>query len=255
MTTTNSSTATPTVPALPASTKADEVIEAMRHIQTEGERWALAEALQRRIPSGSTGFADLIDKAQAEGVAGKLTATTLRLYRDTANRWPKADRVANVSFSAHREAMVLISSTGDTAAAAKMLADLVKNQGVGNVSVASVRRAIAVKQGKALPTKPSASASAGIDVVKDLKKGGASIISSIPATTTPADLEAINAGLLKVIGHVERLRAKAARNAAKAKAAPKVAAPKVAPAPAAGNGATPTPKARPDMRGLARPTK
>jgi hypothetical protein len=91
--------------------KVGDVIDAMRSIQTEGERWHLAEELATVIPKGdgegTVTFATIIDQATSEGVAGKLSVTTLRLYRDTAKRWPKSKRVPNVSFSAHRTAMTL----------------------------------------------------------------------------------------------------------------------------------------------------
>src|SRR5215472_10648050 len=85
----------------------DEVIEAMRSIHSESDRWHLAEALFKKIPSGLQGFQEIIDKASAEGVAGNLSVNTLRLYRDTASRWPANKRVADVSFSGHREVMAL----------------------------------------------------------------------------------------------------------------------------------------------------
>src|SRR5262245_745493 len=96
-----------TNPTNGTSKKMHDVIDAMRDVQTEGDRWHLAEALVAMLPQGSNGFQEIIDQASAEGVVGKLSANTLRLYRDTANRWPANRRVANVSFSAHREAMLL----------------------------------------------------------------------------------------------------------------------------------------------------
>jgi hypothetical protein len=57
-----------------------QVIDAMRSIQTESDRWKLAEALYAVIPQGVRGFNELIDAATAAGVAGGLKVNTLRLY-------------------------------------------------------------------------------------------------------------------------------------------------------------------------------
>src|SRR3954452_18562555 len=126
-----------------------DVIEAMRSIQTEGDRWHLAEALRSQVPQGSTGFEEILDEAASAGVAGALKVNTLRLYRDTANRWPATERVPNVSFSAHREAMVLPIED-----AAKLLETLSTANGATKVTVASVRKTI-----KAMNTGGIASAS------------------------------------------------------------------------------------------------
>jgi hypothetical protein len=225
------------------------VLDAMRSVQTESDRWNLAEALQRQVPTGLKGFSEIIDAANAAGVAGNLSATTLRLYRDAAVRWPSDKRVKDVSFSAHREAMVL----GDTAAAAKMLDDLVKSNGADKVTVASVRRAIAVKQGKpqaaarAARGKGATPAAATIDeAFTDLLNGGPKLIAKIKSDSTQSTLDKLHAGLTKTIAHVERLRAKQAR----AKQPPKVAAPAAKPAPSNGKSKTPVKKTRGDLRGL-----
>lgn len=213
--------------------KLSGVIDKMRDIQTEGDRWELAEALKGMIPQGSNGFSEIIDKATSEGVVGNLSANTLRLYRDTATRWPSTKRVANVSFSAHREAMAL--PTIDSAA--KMLGDLAKTQGASKVTVASVRKAVAIKNGR----QPTAAQAAGttthaknLDVIRDLTSGGSELIKAIGAESDTDKLDKMHAGLNKVIAHVERLRAKAARASAK----------KATPEKKATNGAKPsTPKA------------
>ena len=232
----------PTTTTTPASTaKVDTVIEAMRSIQTEQDRWHLAEALLARIPSGTSGFEAIIDAAVAAGVSNGLKPTTLRLYRDTAVRWPSDQRVPNVSFSAHREAMV---AKGGTAGAVKMLTDLSKTHGPEKVTVASVRRAIAVQQGKPVPSAKAAAKAKAVDIVADLVAGAPVMIAAITTTT---DLDAVHAGLTKAISHTERLRAKAA---AKAKAA------KATKAPAAKKAASTTPKkasarkSTGDLRGL-----
>src|SRR5262252_625828 len=129
-----------TTTTAPAANGYGEVIDAMRSIQTEGDRWHLAESLVALIPTGASGFDKIIDKATQEGVAGSLSANTLRLYRDTASRWSEDQRVPNVSFSAHREAMVLPTIPQ----AAKMLNDLAKNVGPSKVTVAAVRKAVAI---------------------------------------------------------------------------------------------------------------
>lgn len=225
-----------------------DVIDRMRDVQTEGDRWELAESLKVLIPTGSNGFAAIIDEATDEGVVGNLSANTLRLYRDTANRWPASKRVPNVSFSAHREAMVLPNIDS----AVKMLNDLVKTQGAGKVSVASVRKAVAIKQGKqpkakAGTTQTSASGPNAAATLVDLEKAnGSELIKSIGNESDAAKLDAYHASLTKVLAHVEKLRAKAARAAKPAaKASDKSAADKPAPKPAAKTG-----EKAGDMRGL-----
>lgn len=199
--------------------KLHNVLDHMRDIQTEGDRWELAESLVVMIPKGSTGFNDVIDAATQEGVVGNLSANTLRLYRDTAVRWPQDKRVKNVSFSAHREAMVMPSID----AAVKMLNDLVKTQGANKVTVAAVRKAVAINQGKqpkAQTTNAPKSAPAGFDIVRDLRdNGGQGVIAAIGTGTDAATLDRLNESLAKVIAHVERLRAKQARAKAQAKGA------------------------------------
>src|SRR6185295_7327001 len=83
------------------------VLDAMNDVQTEGDRWHLAEQLLALVPQGSREFNVIVDKAAQKGVLGKMSATTLRLYRDTAIRWPASKRVKGVGFTAHRESMVL----------------------------------------------------------------------------------------------------------------------------------------------------
>jgi hypothetical protein len=213
-------TTTTTVTALTVT----DVIEAMRSIQTESDRWRLAESLKTLIPSGLRGFQELIDQANSQGVAGNLSVNTLRLYRDTATRWPEDKRVPNVSFSAHREAMSL--PTID--AAVKMLDGLSKNLGSpAKVTVASVRKAIKVQNGTLNPVtstavRPTSSKASTIDVLADIKAGAPAIIAAVASTTTVTELDAIKAGLQKAIAHVERLQAKANRKNKAATAKPVV---------------------------------
>jgi len=236
-----------TTPAAPAASTTtaqfDEVIDAMRSVQTEGDRWHLAESLAHLIPSGSSGFGDIIDAATHEGVVGKLSANTLRLYRDTAIHWPVDDRVPNVSFSAHREARRNVETTKE---AAKMLQDLVKTVGTSKVTVASVRKAVAIKAGKAQPAqKPATTQSAtAVDVLADFIAGAPKFIAAVKADTKSTDLDKLDAGLNKALAHVERLRQKAARKAQ----ASKSSAPAKKAAPAAAKPAAK--KATGDLRGL-----
>jgi hypothetical protein len=245
----------------------DAVIDAMRDIQTEGDMWTLAERLVALVPTGTAGFGDVIDRATKAGVAGKLSANTLRLYRDTANRWPADKRVRNVSFSAHREAMVL----PNISEAARMLNDLAKNGGPGKVTVGAVRKAVAVKQGRKPTGRAAQSGASGstasvkyADILRDLQdNGGAAFIAAIPSSHTGNDLDKLHAGLNKVIAHVERQRAKIARASAAATAKraankqPAEATAKATPKPKNGNGKAPvTSKSAPrskkqgDLRGL-----
>jgi uncharacterized protein (DUF1778 family) len=218
-----------------------DVIEAMRSIHTESDRWRLAEALCQEVPAGSQGFAEIIDEAKTAGVLGALKLQTLRLYRDTAVRWPADQRVPNVSFSAHREAMVMQDK------AAKMLTDLARSLGADKVTVASVRQAVAVQRGTAAktPAAKTAPKSPTFDVLADIMNGAHNIVAAIDqATLTDQELDRLHAGLSAALSHVEKLRAKAAR---KAQMAAKKA---TSPAPAAPRKRAATTKARGDLRGL-----
>ena len=213
--------------------KVQDVLTAMSSITSESDRWNLADVLARRIPNGQTdgqtgvSFDDIMDEASKAGVAGKLNATSLRLYRDTANRWPSSKRVANVSFSAHREAMVLKDKDGNDLPVddqAKMLEDLIKSEGSPDkVTVKVVRSRIRALAGKAAPVA-SQSQQKAIDILDDLKKGGPEMIKAIAPTTSSMDLDKLQAGLNKVLTHVEKLRVKAAAKA-KASKAPRSSAP------------------------------
>jgi hypothetical protein len=196
-----------------------QVIDAMREVQTESDRWRLAEALHAVLPTGSTGFERIEDEAAKRGVAA-LSATTLRLYRDTAARWPKGKRVDRLSFSSHREAMVL--PTIDDAR--EMLVALSDQLGPSKVTVSAVRRAIAAQtgNGKVPAAAPGANVTGRrvvqLDALHDLKNGGPQLIAAITNETPADDLDRLQAGLSKVLAHVERHRARVAKSAAKAKA-------------------------------------
>ena len=219
----------------------DAVVAKMRDLHDESDRWRLAEELFRQIPTGVAGFEQIIAKANEEGVTGKLSVNTLRLYRDTASRWPSDQRVKGVTFTAHREA----ANVGDTAKASKLLTSLVKAHGASGVSVTRVREAVRVAQNK--PVRPTTrganSKAATFDVLADVKNGATQLIASIGSDTDADALDKLHAGLTKAIGHVERLRVKAARKAAP-KAAPVA---KQAAKKAAANG---TGRKAGDMRGL-----
>lgn len=224
-----------------------DVLDAMRSVQTESDRWNLAEALQKQVPTGLQGFSEIVDAATAAGVSGNLSITTLRLYRDAAVRWPASKRVPNVSFSAHREAMVL----ADIDQAAKMLGDLAKANGADKVTVSSVRKAIAVKQGKPTPaprTTTTPKQQATLDVLGDLKNGAPQTIAAITAALPAAELDKLHAGLTKVIAHVERLRAKVAR--AQKPATPTTPAEPPTKQQSNGTKKAPVKKPQGDLRGL-----
>lgn len=205
-------------PAASASHVDVAVIDAIRSFHTQNDRWQLADALEAQIPSGTSGvggvtFGDIIDAANKEGVLGKLSIKTLNLYRDTAVRWPINKRVANVSFSAHREAQALTGTVDDRA---DLLRDAVKNEGSPDkVTVASVRAAIRGTKGKPATTQPSGTIK-GKASLGDLLKGGPDMIKAIGPNTPADELDKLHAGLTKVIAHVEKLRAKAAQRAAAA---------------------------------------
>lgn len=213
-----------------------DVIDALRDVHTESDRWHLAEALRVLIPSGTNGFDKVIDEATQKGVAGKLSATTLRLYRDTAARWPVKSRVAGVSFSAHREAMVMIAADGTTTKAERLLQDASKAAGgPDKVTVAQVRRAAALKQGKPAPasrgTATSTVTTKGMDVLNDLENGAPQLLAALAGVDT-SKLDKLHNGLSKALARVEQLRAKAQRAKSSAKAPAKPAPAK----PAAQNG-------------------
>ena len=198
----------------------DDVVDAIRSFQSQNDLWQLADALAAKIPNGTTGvddvsFGDIIEAATKEGVLGKLSAKTLQLYRDTSVRWPSTNRVPGVSFSAHREAQAM---AGDVDAKTKLLADLVKSSGgADKVSIASVRAQVRKTQGKQAPAgnAPSGSIKNKGLSLNDLMNGGSEMIKAIHSNTPSDELDKLQAGLTKVLAHVERLRSKAAQRAAK----------------------------------------
>jgi hypothetical protein len=199
----------------------DKVIEAMRSIQTEGDRWVLSDALCALVPKGSD-FHQIMDKANNEKVGAGFSATTLRLYRDCAQRFPQGKRVKNVGFSAHKEAL-----RGQSAGEAqKMLEQLVQTQGGGSkVTVRAVKRALATKQGTQKPQtqptkKPVQTSRSHAEIVRDLMSGGGDLIKAISPAMSESDLIKLAQGLNKVLLKVDDLRAKAQAKAQQATPAP-----------------------------------
>jgi hypothetical protein len=217
----------------------DAVIDKIRNLHDEHDRWLLAEELCKQIPKGGVGFSAIIAKANEEGVAGKLKEKTLQLYRDTAIRWPADKRVKGVTFTAHREAMAV----GDAAKASKLLTGLVKQHGASKVTSTLVRDAVRTAQGKAKPVKKGKANTPTFDVLADVKHGASQLIAAIGSDTDADALDKLHAGLTKAIAHVEKLRVKAAR-----KAAPKAAAPVAK--QAAKKAATSNGRRAGDMRGI-----
>lgn len=209
-----------------------DVIDAMRSVSNEDELWNLSEVLLKHVPEGTHGFSDICDAAMKEGLGG-YSIHTLRLYRDTAKRWPANRRLKNVSYSAHREVMRSPSPSIDDWT--KTLQDVYDNPdrasgGPNNVTVAAVRRAIANKSGRTAPVraagqgttrKGSSVPSSGgpitnaTTVLSDLKNGGSQLIAVIKPDIDQSDLRKVRDGLNKVLHHVDGIEAKAAQRAAR----------------------------------------
>jgi hypothetical protein len=205
----------------PMTKEVKAVIEAMRDVQTETDRWKLAEALLVAVPKGGdTAFGPIVDAAVMAKVDGTGYKTaTLRLYRDTARQWPEADRIPGVSFTAHREVQNA-KELGSMADKRKTLEGLAQTQGgPGKVTVASIRRAVALKAGQTPAAQTPRGANPIVaDTVNDLKDGGTKLIAAIPKGTSADDLDKIKKGLNAVLAHVEQLAVRAKREAAAAKA-------------------------------------
>lgn len=229
------------------------VLDAMASIQSEDDRWHLAEELHRLIRSGTQGFDAIIDEANKEGVAGGLSATTLRLYRDTAARWPKSHRVPGVSFSAHREAMVMIAKDGNTAKAEKLLKDVTKAHGTSGVTVARVRAAAAAAQGKVPKSSKAKTTAKGFDVLTDLENGGSQLIAALSAIQSDnVKLDKVHVSLSKALQRVEQYRSKLARvnKGTAAKTPATKVTPKQTPKATATNGKGKSTAKRGDLRDL-----
>lgn len=237
-----------------------EIIEAMRSVAVGSDHWRLGEALAVQIPAGQGGFDEIIEEAKAAGVDTGLSATTLRLYRDAALRWPADKRVPNVSFTAHREALPL----ADVAARRKLLIDMAAEMGASKVSAGKVKARVkeikAFQDGTATvsATRKTPEEVAAIAMLADVLAGSPMLIKAI-GTGKDLDLDKLHAGLNKALAKVDGLRAKAnlrAQTAAKraTTAAPKATTtPKTTPKPKTTPRTTPkastTPKAG-DLRSL-----
>jgi hypothetical protein len=207
-----------------------EVIDALRSVETEQERWQLADALAKQIPTGIRGFTEIVDAAKNAGVRGNLKPNTLRQYRDTSVRWPTKERVGGVSFTAHKAAQ----DAGSLADSKRVLEGILrKNAKTGaGVTVAEVKAAIAAKKGKPVVKGPgqgkktgkAATAAAPVaqakaaDIISDLvTNDGKLLIAAIPKDTPLAHLDKVITGLKKVLGHAERLQLQAQNKAAAGK--------------------------------------
>jgi hypothetical protein len=196
----------------------DTVCDALRDVHDEASLWKLSDELVKVAPAGVAAVETVVAQAKVRGIPTK-SANTLRLYRDVAIRFPASERVANVTFSAHREAIVI----GDSKAARKLLEELAKQHGAEGVSVTTVKQAIGAATGKV--TKPATGKAAGkgtsySEVALDLcKANGKKFIAELDAMLTIADvtLDGLHVGLSAVPTEVETRRAKAARKAQIAK--------------------------------------
>jgi hypothetical protein len=199
-----------------------ECVEAMRTAQSESDLWALSDLLVRLVPSGQTGFKNLIDLAIGEGI-GAFTEKTLYSYRDSANFWPADKRVAGVSFSAHRSAEPY--KTPKNVDASKGLLEKMTGATNGKVTVSAVRRAVAAaKPGGAPPAKKPATTQAATpsvnDALADLQSGGRKLKLAV-GNLDLEHLEQVQHGLNNVLTRVEELRARLERQAkANAKGSP-----------------------------------
>jgi hypothetical protein len=219
------------------------VLDAMKEVANEGDLWKLADALQTYYPTGDD-FSDIIDRAAKAGIAGKMTANTLRNYRTVAKMWPESKRIKGISFSAHREAQRL----GDDVNANKRLIEQVRdslNPGE-TVTVDKIRKAVVVASGRAIKSKTtrggaSQTTVASFDVLADIKSGGGQLIAQITQDKSETELEKIKRGLEKILSHTNDIRAVKARKLAAAKKAP-------AAKPATTNQTPPPTKATPPIK-------
>jgi soluble cytochrome b562 len=227
-----------------------DVIDALQSIENENDRWHLAELLKVKVPNGDDGFDEIIAEAEAAGITKSLSVTTLRLYRDTAKRWPADKRIPGLNFSVHREVLPLIAADGNTNVATRVLRDVERTAKKEHekVTVARVRAAVRIERKMPPPKTTDAAAKAAFDALHDLQHGAPKLIAAIGSGTDADALSKLHDGLTKTLGHVDKLRARRAQKAAakKTAAAPKPAAPKAA-APTAKKAPA---KKRGNLRGL-----
>lgn len=211
------STTTPTVPVVG---KYDSVCDAIKDVHDEASLWKLSDELVKVAPSGVASVQEVVTQAKARAIPTKST-NTLRLYRDVAIRFPAAERVSGVTFSAHREAIAV----GDAKQARQVLIDLAAKYGPAGVTVTTVKSAIGAVTGKT-PAAPKGKAGAAqsthADVARDLSAGGKAFIAALPdmLTVNNVTLDGLHQGLTAALTAVESMRSKAARKAAAAKAKP-----------------------------------
>lgn len=206
----------------------DTVCDALRDVHDEASLWRLSDELVKVAPKGVESVEQVVAQAKVRGIPTK-SANTLRVYRDVAIRFPANERVPLVTFSAHREAIVI----GDSLKARKVLEELSAKHGPAGVTVTTVRQAIGAATGK-VPAAPKAgkAQSGYADIARDLSTGGKKFIAGLDEMLGVAGvtLDGMHVGLSAVLTQVEARRSKAAR---KAQAAPKngtVVDPKKSPA-------------------------
>lgn len=222
---------------LPNGKAMTDVIDAMRNFQSQGDIWKLADALAKKVPSGDQGLEEIMDTARGENVLGKLTLSTIRQYRDASHRWPKANRIDGLSFTAHREVMNAKDAKDQKLSddeKIRLLEGLIKKAGgPDKVRTIDVRDAVRSKAKKPTSVQRAATkaVAAGVtnqsaqpfDVLADIKRGAVQLIAAIGKDTSESDLNKILKGLQKASEHTADLKAKAAgkRAAATQKAAAK----------------------------------
>jgi hypothetical protein len=206
-----------TTPQLPTVDPVQAAVDALRDVHDEATLWHLADQLYAVVPKG-TDFGVVLAAAKAAAVPTK-SATTLRLYRDVASRFPAHKRVAGVSFSAHREALTLGGSLDDTR---KLLEDLAAAHGAGEVTVTTVRKAVQAATGK------GASAAAGsgktsaapkytwTHFAQDVVKGkGAEFLvhldTIVSAKASGVTLDGVKAGMSVMLAEIEARIARQAK--------------------------------------------
>lgn len=211
---------TTTTTTSPTKSDYDALAEAILAEVDEAGAWRVADLIYKVAPSGVQAVEQAHAEMKARGVPVK-SVNTMRVYRTVAANFPPAERVAGVSFSAHREATRNMTSTDD---AKQLLGKLVADHGAGNVSITTVRKAVQAATGKVPAAKakssPSQSRSTTYDEVAfDLVKGGRQFIGALDGMLAldGVTLDGLHSGLTKVLAEVENRRAKQARKAAAAK--------------------------------------
>lgn len=213
---------TTTNTTLPTKSDYDALAEAILAEVDEAGAWRVADLIYKVAPSGVQAVEQAHAEMLARGVPVK-SVNTMRVYRTVAANFPPAERVAGVSFSAHREATRNMTSTED---AKNLLGKLVADHGAGNVSITTVRKAVQAATGKVPAAKAKSSSSQSQsrsttydEVAFDLIKGGRQFLGALDGMLAldGVTLDGLHSGLTKVLAEVENRRAKQARKAAAAK--------------------------------------